>query len=95
MSRELQNYEERNGMSTLTALLLGVGIGVVGTVLVVAANEEKFGRAVRRTKLSAADMGKRLISRYDDAIDDVKEHVVSAAEGVEHGARRVADKFKT
>jgi hypothetical protein len=94
MPRELENDEERRGMGTATAFLLGLGIGVVGTVLVVAANEEKFGRAVRRTKLGAAEMGKRLASRYDDAVDDVRERVVSAAEGVEHGARRVADKFK-
>ncbi len=94
MTHEIENIEEQRGISTLAAVLMGVGIGVIGTVLVVAANEEKFGRAVRNTKQGAADMGKRIKGRYNTAVDDVRDHVVSAAESVEDGARRVANKIK-
>ncbi len=94
MSHEIENYEDRRSISTLGAVLMGVGIGVIGTVLVVAANEERFGRAVRRTKHGAAEMGKKVRGRYNDAVDDVRDHVVSAAESVEEGARSMAKKIK-
>lgn len=93
MSNEIQNYEEKHHMSPVVAMLLGLGIGVVGTVIVIAANEEKFGQAVRQTKKRARKLQHELGDRYEDAKNSTKERVAHVAESVEKGARKIGDKM--
>jgi len=93
MSYEIESTEGRRGMHPATALLLGLGIGVVGTVVVIAANEEKFGQALKNTRKRARILKHDLGERYEDAKNSTKERVAHVAESVEKGARKIGDKM--
>ena len=93
MSNSIENQEERHQMSPAVLFLMGLGIGVVGTVIVIAANEEKFSRTVRQTKQRAAEMGEQVKSRYEETLNNTRHRAADVAEKVEHGAHRLKDKL--
>ncbi len=93
MSNKHDNSDERSGMSPVTAMLLGLGVGIVGTVIVVAANEERFGSAVRRTRVRAREVGENVRVKYEDVKNNTRERGASAAYAVEHGAKKIGDKL--
>lgn len=93
MQHNIEHTDEKRGMRTATAMLLGLGIGIVGTVIVIGANEEKFGRAVKMTKKRAREFGETVHDKYDDVLNNSKEHGAKAAYAVERGAKKVGDKL--
>ena len=92
MSNEIERSDGR-GMNTGLAMLLGLGIGIVGTVIVIGANEERFGRAVVRTRRRAREIGDSVHERYDDVINNTRERGATAAYAVERGAKKIGDKL--
>ncbi len=93
MQHNIDKVDGRNGMRPSTALLLGLGIGIVGTVIVIGANEEKFGRAVRQTKKRAREIGDDVRDKYDDVLDSARERGAQAAYAVGRGAERLGDRL--
>lgn len=86
MTHELYDLDEKHHMNPMLAMLAGIGIGVVGTVVVLAANEKKFHNVVTAGRTKARDIGSKIKERFEDTVDDVKDGVAETA----HTARKSA-----
>jgi hypothetical protein len=93
MANYIERDEDRHGMSTGTALLLGLGIGIIGTVVVIAANEERFGSAVRNAKKRTREISDNVHERYEEVRNNTRHKGAEAAYAVEHGAKKIGDKL--
>ena len=94
MAHENYDIQEKHGMSPFMALLTGLGIGIVGTVVVIAANERKFHRVVEVGRLKAREVGNSIRDRFDEAIDDVRDGAYETADKVERTAGKVKSSLR-
>lgn len=85
-----QQPTEHNG-KTAQAVLLGVGIGVVGTLLIVAANQDRFNRTVDRSR-DMTNRAKEAVGEFaHNVADKAHDVLLTAKNSVHRTAEKVAD----
>jgi hypothetical protein len=87
---EHEHHGHHNGMGTFGAMMIGLGVGVIGTVVMLAMNEKKFHYLVEEGK----DVGKRLKGRLEEGAEVAKNAVADVAEGAENSSRKVKSSFR-
>jgi len=65
--------EDRTGAGNLLTFFFGIAVGVVGTLVYAAANEDQFRRAVGRTKELAGNAKDTVGDYVDDAHTKLKK----------------------
>jgi hypothetical protein len=83
-------HHGHNGMGTFGAMMIGLGVGVIGTVVMLAMNERRFHFVVEETKT----MGKKIKDRMDEGVDLARNTVADVAESAERSSHKVKSSLR-
>jgi gas vesicle protein len=78
-----------NGASNLLTFFFGIAVGVAGTLIYAAANEEQFQRTVRRTKELSGKASDTVTDYVDDATTRVKRLGDKVQDGIDTATAKV------
>jgi uncharacterized protein YjbJ (UPF0337 family) len=75
--------DSRSGAPNLLIFMFGIAVGVAGTLVYAAINEEDFGRAVGKTK--------KLTGSVQDSLGDIAENAGNQIQGISTKAQEAYD----
>jgi ABC-type transporter Mla subunit MlaD len=84
------NEDNGNGASNLLTFVFGIAVGVAGTLIYAAANEDQFNRTIRRTK----ELTGQAKDRVDDYVEEAGSQVKRLTDKVQDGYDSAAAKVK-